>query len=322
MRRGTLRAYLDFAPHEEGFRAVALAGLSRHKKAIPCRFLYDMRGSELFEQICDLPEYYVTRAETEILRARAGEISSRIGPHCRLIEFGSGASAKVRLLLAALDRPAAYLPIDISGEMLHGAASNVAADFPSLEVIAVCADYMEPRSLPRFLARGPDRRVGFFPGSTIGNLLPEEMLHFLRGCRDLLGTGGAMVVGADLKKDPEILRAAYNDAAGVTAEFTLNLLARMNHELGADFNLRRFAHQAVYNAEAGRVEIHVRSLMDQIVTVCGRRFMFGRDELLHVEYSYKYTVEEFQRLAARAGFVPAVFWTDAESRFSVHYLTA
>jgi L-histidine Nalpha-methyltransferase len=322
MRRGMLRAYLDFAPREEGFRAAALAGLSRHKKAIPCRFLYDTRGSELFEQICDLPEYYVTRAETEILRASAGEISSRIGPRCRLIEFGSGASAKIRLLLAALDRPAAYLPIDISGEMLQGTASDVAADFPSLEVIAVCADYMEPRSLPRLLARGQDRRVGFFPGSTIGNLLPEEALHFLRGCRDLLGAGGAMVIGADLKKDPEILRAAYNDAAGITAEFTLNLLARMNRELGADFNLRRFAHQAVYNAEVGRVEIHVRSLMDQIVTVSGRGFKFARDELLHVEYSYKYTVEEFQRLASRAGFAPSACWTDAESRFSVHYLTA
>ena len=322
MPRGTLRAYLDYAPREEGFRAAALAGLARHHKAIPCRFLYDARGSELFEQICDLPEYYVTRAETAILRDHAGAIAKRIGPRCRLIEFGSGASTKVRLLLAALENPASYVPIDISGDMLHPAASAVAADFPALEVIAVCADYMEPRTLPRLLARGNDRRVGFFPGSTIGNLTPDEALHFLRGCRELLGPGGAMVIGADLKKDPALLHAAYNDAAGVTAAFTLNLLARMNRELGADFNRARFAHDASYNAEAGRVEIYLKSLMDQIVTVAGRGFMFARDERTHIEYSYKYTVAEFQKLAARAGFRAEDVWTDADRRFSVHYLSA
>jgi len=322
MPRGTLRAYLDYAPREEGFRAAALAGLSRHKKAIPCRFLYDARGSELFERICDLPEYYVTRAETEILRDRAAEIAARIGKRCRLIEFGSGASTKVRLLLEALENPASYVPIDISGDMLHPAASAIAADFPALEVIAVCADYMEPRSLPRLLARGGDRRVGFFPGSTIGNLLPEEALHFLRGCRELIGPGGAMVIGADLKKDPAILRAAYDDATGVTADFTLNLLARMNRELGADFIRERFAHDAVYNESLGRVEIYLRSRMDQIVTVAGRGFMFARDERTHIEYSYKYTAAEFQRLASRAGFRAEDVWTDADNRFSVHYLSA
>ena len=319
MPRGTLKAYLDFAPREEGFRAAALAGLRRAPKSIPCRFLYDRRGSALFEQICDLPEYYVTRAETAILTEQAGEIARLIGPRCRLIEFGSGASHKVRLLLDALDQPLSYVPIDISGETLHQAASSIAADFPALDVVAVCADYMEPRRLPAAVARPGGRRVGFFPGSTIGNLTPDEALEFLRGCRALLGPGGGMIVGADLKKDAAALHAAYNDAAGVTAQFTLNLLERMNRELDADFDLSRFEHEAFYNAQAGRVEIYIRSLMDQIVTVSGRRFMFARDERVHVEYSYKFSVAEFQALARRAGFKPVQCWT-GEGLFGVHYL--
>jgi L-histidine Nalpha-methyltransferase len=322
MPNGTLAAYLDFAPREESFRDVAVAGLTRHRKAIPCRFLYDARGSELFERICDLPEYYVTRAETALLAERAGEIAARIGPRARLIEFGSGASTKVRLLLSALDQPSSYVPIDISGSMLHQAASAIAADFPALAVIAVCADYMEPLRLPPLVAATRNRRVGFFPGSTIGNLTPEEAVAFLRGCRELLGPGGAMIVGADLKKDPATLHAAYNDAAGVTAQFTLNILARMNRELGADFNLRRFAHEAFYNPDAGRIEIYIRSLMDQLVTISGRRIAFTAGERIHVEYSYKFTIDEFRRLATRAGFKPLDCWTDAENRFGVHYLVA
>jgi len=322
MPNGTLAAYLDFAPREESFRDVAVAGLTRHRKAIPCRFLYDARGSELFERICDLPEYYVTRAETALLAERAGEIAARIGPRARLIEFGSGASTKVRLLLSALDQPSSYVPIDISGSMLHQAASAIAADFPALAVIAVCADYMEPLRLPPLVAATRNRRVGFFPGSTIGNLTPEEAVAFLRGCRELLGPGGAMVVGADLKKDPATLHAAYNDAAGVTAQFTLNILARMNRELGADFNLRRFAHEALYNPDAGRIEIYIRSLMDQLVTISGRRIAFTAGERIHVEYSYKFTIDEFRRLATRARFKPLDCWTDAENRFGVHYLVA
>ncbi len=322
MPNGTLAAYLDFAPREESFRDVALAGLTRHRKAIPCRFLYDARGSELFERICELPEYYVTRAETALLAERASEIAARVGPRARLIEFGSGASTKVRLLLSALDQLSSYVPIDISGSMLHQAASAIAADFPALAVIAVCADYMEPLRLPALVAATRDRRVGFFPGSTIGNLLPEEAVTFLRGCRELLGPGGAMIVGADLKKDEGVLHAAYNDAAGVTAQFTLNILARMNRELGADFNLRRFAHEAFYNADVGRIEIYIKSLMDQLVTIAGRRIAFTAGERIHVEYSYKFTIDDFRRLATRAGFKPLDCWTDAENRFSVHYLVA
>jgi dimethylhistidine N-methyltransferase len=327
MPRGTLKAYLDYAPREEGFRAVALAGLARAHKAIPCRFLYDRAGSELFEKICDLPEYYVTRAETAILAAHAAEISRLIGPQARLIEFGSGASHKVRLLLNALDRPRSYVPIDISGATLHRAASDIAADFPALEVIAVCADYMNPGRLPSLALRPGGKQVGFFPGSTIGNLTPEEAVEFLRGCRALLGRaedrggngGGGMIVGADLKKDEGLLNAAYNDAAGVTSRFTLNLLERMNRELDADFDLARFAHEAFYNPDAGRMEIYIRSLMNQIVTVSGRRFMFAHGERLHVEYSYKFAVEEFKALARRAGFRPVECWTGA-GQFGVFYL--
>ncbi|HEV2162918.1 MAG TPA: L-histidine N(alpha)-methyltransferase [Stellaceae bacterium] len=322
MAKGTLAAYLDFAPREESFRDAALAGLTRRRKAVPCRFLYDAQGSALFERICDLPEYYVTRAETALLAEHAGEIAARIGPRVRLIEFGSGASTKVRLLLEALDKPSSYVPIDISGGMLHPAASAIAADFPVLEVIAVCADYMDPARLPPLVAATRARRVGFFPGSTIGNLMPDEAVQFLRGCRALLGPGGAMIVGADLKKDPRVLHAAYNDAAGVTAQFTLNLLARMNRELGADFNLKRFAHEAFYNEAAGRIEIYIRSLMDQIVTLAGQRIAFFADERMHVEYSYKFTVDEFRWLAARAGFKPLDCWADSENRFGVHYLVA
>jgi len=321
MPRGTLKAYLDFAPREEGFRAAALSGLSRAPKAIPCRFLYDRRGSALFEEICNLPEYYVTRAETAILTAQVGEIARLIGPRARLIEFGSGGSRKVRRLLEALDNPLSYMPVDISGETLHRAASSIAADFPALEVIAVCADYMEPRRLPDLASRAGGRRVGFFPGSTIGNLTPEEAVEFLRGCRELLGSGGGMIVGADLKKDPALLHAAYNDAAGVTARFTLNLLERMNRELDADFDPARFEHEAFYNPDQGRIEIYIRSQMDQIVRVAGRRFLFARGERVHVEYSYKFAVEEFQALARRAGFRPVQCWT-GEGLFGVFYLSA
>jgi dimethylhistidine N-methyltransferase len=321
MREGNLATFVDLAPVEESFREVALAGLSRPDKAIPCRFLYDNRGSELFDEICELSEYYITRTEIAILEARAGEIAALAGPRCQLIEFGSGAGHKVRILLAALADPRAYIPIDISPEFLRGAASRIVAEFPALDVVAVCADFAEPQRLPEFLPEQRARRVGFFPGSTIGNLRPDEAVSFLRGCRTVLGLGGGILIGVDLKKDPIRLHDAYNDAAGVTAAFTLNLLGRMNREIGADFDVSRFDHEASYNAGAGRIEIYIRSRMDQIVRVAGRRFRFAAAERLHVEYSYKYTVAEFQRLARRAGFEPAACWTDAGNDFSVHYLT-
>jgi dimethylhistidine N-methyltransferase len=316
-----LAAFHDLAPGEESFREAVLAGLGARQKSIPCRFLYDDRGSKLFEAICETPEYYPTRTETAILEACAGEVAALTGPHCQLVEFGSGASRKVRALLHAFEAPAAYVALDISREQLRTAADALAADFPALSIVAVCADYMRPLDLaPLPEARG--RRIGFFPGSTIGNFTAPEAVQFLIGARHVVGADGAMLVGVDLRKDPAVLRAAYNDAQGVTAAFSLNLLARMNRELGADFALDRFAHEAEYNEALGRVEISIRSRANQIVTVAGRRIRFAADERIHTEISCKYTVEGFHRLAARAAFRPVRTWTDPQQLFSVHYLAA
>lgn len=311
----------DLTPEAESFRDCVIEGLSRRAKAIPCRFLYDARGSTLFEAICELPEYYPTRTETAILAAYAHEIAAAMGPRCELIEFGSGASRKVRLLLDALPDPAAYVAIDISREALRHAANALAVSFPGLAVVAVCADYMRPLELPELPEAGEGSRLGFFPGSTIGNLEPALAVEFLAGCRRVIGGDGAMLVGVDLKKDARTLDAAYNDSQGVTADFNLNLLARMNRELGGDFNLERFAHDAAYNATSGKVEIFIRSLANQIVTVAGRRFCFAAGERIHTEDSWKYTVSEFRQLAARAGYRAARSWTDPAELFSVHLLT-
>jgi dimethylhistidine N-methyltransferase len=317
---GALAAFHDLAPAEESFRDAVLAGLTRRVKSIPCRFLYDEQGSALFDEICELPEYYLTRTETAILAECAPEIADLAGRHAQLIEFGSGSARKVRLLLEALVEPDAYVAIDISREPLRRAAEEVAAEFPGVPVVAICADYLQPLRLPALPARGEGRRLGFFPGSTIGNFAPDDAVDFLAGCRRAVGRDGAMLVGVDLKKDPALLDAAYNDSAGVTAAFTLNLLERMNREVDADFELDRFAHDAFYNAARGRIEIYIRSLADQIVTVAGRAIRFAADERIHTEDSCKYTIAEFQRLAAHAGFRPRQHWTDADDLFSVHLL--
>lgn len=314
--------FVDLAPIEDDFRTAALAGLTRPHKSIPCRFLYDAHGSELFGRICELPEYYITRTEVGILETYAKEIAALAGPNCHLIEFGSGAGTKVKFLLSAFETPAAYTAIDISPAALHRAAQGITEAFSGVDVTAVCGDFTDPRRLPPSLFAGSARRIGFFPGSTIGNLTPEEAVAFLRGCRIVLGPDGAMIVGVDPKKDAAVLDAAYNDAAGVTAQFTLNILARMNRELGANFDLSRFRHDASYSPAEGRMAIYIQSLMDQIVKVAGRPVSFARGERIHVEYSYKYSVEEFETLAARAGFRATGCWTDAGRLFSVHYLNA
>ena len=319
-QESALAEFHDLAPAEESFRDAVLASLTRRAKSIPCRFLYDERGSALFEEICELPEYYLTRTEMAVLRQYAPEMAARAGRHAQLIEFGSGASRKVRLLLAALEAPSAYVAIDISREPLRRAADEVAADFPHVPVVAVCADYLEPLRLPPLPERGEGRRVGFFPGSTIGNFTPEDAVAFLAGCRRVVGRGGALLIGVDLKKDKAVLDAAYNDSAGVTAAFNLNLLERINRELDADFNLDRFEHVAFYNEAAGRIEIYIRSRADQIVTEAGSAIRFAAGEHIHTEDSCKYTVAEFQRLAARGGFRPGPCWTDRERLFSVHLL--
>jgi dimethylhistidine N-methyltransferase len=319
MINGARFAFHDLAPGEESFRDAVLKGLGRARKAIPCKFFYDARGSWLFEEICRLPEYYPTRTEVAILEENSGDIAAQMGPHCRLVEFGSGASHKVRILLRALDRPAAYVPVDISREHLRDAATTLAEDFPSVPVIAVCADYTRPFPMPPLSgARG--KRVGFFPGSTIGNFEPDAAVAFLANYARILGPGGEMLIGVDLKKDPEILDAAYNDRAGITAAFNLNLLERINRELDADLDIDRFEHVAFYNEAEGRVEIYIRSLADQEARIAGKHIRFGKSELIHTEYSYKYSVAEFRHLAAEAGFRPVDTWTDHADLFSVHYL--
>jgi dimethylhistidine N-methyltransferase len=319
MPDGAIFAFHDLAPGEDSFRDAVLAGLSDTPKSLPCKFFYDTRGSALFEAICEVPEYYLTRTELGILETYAGTIAERIGPNCRLIELGSGASRKVRLLLSALEAPLAYVPVDISRSFLRDAAASIAADFPDLEVIAVCADYTRPFELPRL--DGPaGKRVGFFPGSTIGNFEPEGVVAFLSHCGRLLGPGAEMLIGADVKKDKQILDAAYNDARGLNAAFNLNLLHRIAKELDSDIAIDDFEHVAFYNPNAGRVELYIRSRKDQTAVIAGRRFSFAAGEMIHTENSYKYAIPEFRALAARAGFSALDTWTDPNGKFSVHYL--
>jgi L-histidine N-alpha-methyltransferase len=308
----------DLAPGEESFRDAVLNGLGGTPKSIPCKFFYDSRGSALFEAICRLPEYYPTRTEIAILEQNAAAIATRIGPHSRLIEFGSGASTKARILLRALDRPAAYVPVDISREHLRDAATSLAEDFPALPVVAVCADYTRAFPLPPL--PGPSgKRVGFFPGSTIGNFEPDAAVDFLANYARILGPGGEMVIGVDLKKDPAILEAAYDDRAGVTAAFNLNLIVRINRELDGDLDIGRFEHVAFYNQVEGRIEIYIRSLANQEAWIAGTPILFAKGELIHTEYSYKYSVAEFRALAGRAGFSAVDTRTDPGDLFSVHY---
>ncbi len=318
MRDEARFAFHDLAPGEESFRDAVLHGLARPRKAIPCKFFYDERGSALFDEICRLPEYYPTRTEIAILEENAEEIAAQMGVYSRIVEFGSGASHKARILLQALDRPVAYVPVDISREHLLEAASSLAEDFPDTAIIAVCADYTRPFTLPSL--PGPaGKRIGIFPGSTIGNFEPGAAERFLANCADILGPRGEMMIGVDLKKDPSILDAAYNDRRGVTAAFNLNLLERINRELDGDLDLDLFEHFAFYSESKGRVEIYIRSLVDQQAMIAGRCFQFAAGELIHTEYSYKYSVAEFRDLAARAGFRPVDTWTDPAELFSVHY---
>ena len=289
-----------------------LAGLSLPQKALPPKYFYDAAGSRLFERICRLPEYYVTRAELSLTRANIGAIARFAGRGCELVEYGSGESLKTRLLLRAL-RPAAYVPVDISEIALRQSTRKLSRSFPWLKIVPVLGDFSRPIELPR--ARAP--RVVYFPGSTIGNLDPEEAHAFLAMTRD---QAARMLVGVDLRKDANVLHAAYNDSRGVTAAFNLNLLARINRELGADFDLRRFAHYAFYNAPLGRIEMHLVSLARQSVRVARRRFRFERGESIHTENSYKYSAEGFRALAARAGYAGKRLWTDRKGLFALHGL--
>jgi dimethylhistidine N-methyltransferase len=297
-----------------------LAGLASTPRSISPKYFYDAPGSVLFDRICELPEYYPTRVELDLLLAHAGEIAQYVGPRAEVVEFGAGSLRKIRLLLGAMDRPERYLPIDISGEHLGAAAQALRRDYPGLHVQALVADYTRHMLLPA-RGEGAGRRVGFFPGSTIGNFTPGEALHFLQMAGQVL-RGGALLLGADLVKDPAVLHAAYNDAQGVTAAFNLNLLARANRELDGDFDLAQFAHSAFYNAPLQRIEMHLVSRRRQQVQVCGRCFEFAEGETLHTENSCKFTIGSLQALARRAGFTPGPAWTDPQRLFSLHWLNA
>lgn len=309
--------FYDYHPPAADLEAEVLQGLNSQPKRLSPKYFYDKRGSQLFDAITELPEYYPTRTELSILQDNGDDIARFLGDECMLLELGSGSSRKIRVLLDAL-QPAAYVPLDISREHLIGSAKALAQDYPQLEVHAACTDYssdFEVPDLPRHLSR-----AAFFPGSSIGNFEPEEASALLARVKSHLGEDGKLLIGVDLKKDNEILHAAYNDAQKITAAFNLNLLERFNRELGADFDLQQFEHHAFFNEDAGRVEMHLVSCAEQQVTIAGRAVHFAAGESLHTENSYKYTIEEFQALAEDSGFLAERVWTDQAGLFSVHCL--
>jgi len=301
----------------ESFAEYLISGLSKRSKEIACKYFYDEAGSYLFDRICELPEYYQTRTETALLRRHAAEIAALIGRDVELVEFGAGSLRKVRILLDAVPDLRAYTPLDISGDYLRAVVRELAVDYPALALRPLIGDFTAPleiASLP-----GNPRRAGFFPGSTIGNFKPDAAMALLRCMRGVL-QGGGLLIGVDLVKDPARLHAAYNDAAGATAQFNKNLLVRANRELDADFDLDAFAHYAPYNPFAHRVEMYLVSLKRQSVAIGGTRIDFAAGEPVHTEDSHKYTIESFREMAARAGFSPRAVWTDEERLFSVHWL--
>lgn len=308
--------YYDEHPAHADFFSEVLAGLQRRPRQIPPKFFYDERGSELFDAICRTDEYYLTRTEQQLLQQHATDIAGLIGERCLLIEPGSGNSEKVRLLLDEL-KPAAYLPMDISRDFLYQSAGQVAREYPWLQVHATCVDFTAPLSLPWCPADA--HRLIFFPGSSIGNFDPQQAEQFLTNLKSVAGENGSLLIGVDLKKEPAILNAAYNDAQGMTAAFNQNLLYRIQRELDAEIEPEQFTHHAFYNDQIGRIEMHLVSQQAQEICIDDQRFRFARDETIYTESSYKYSVEEFIELAARAGYVSRQVWTDAEGLFSLHY---
>lgn len=309
----------DPPAHESDFAADAAAGLARRPKQIPSKYFYDECGSALFERICVQPEYYLTTTELAILAAHAQDIAAAIGPRSLLVEYGSGSGLKTRELLAALTDPVGYVPVEISRSALRESIGSLSREFPQLQMLPVCADFTAPFRLPTPFRR-QRRSVIFFPGSTLGNFDHRDATRLLQQMRWEMGAGGAAVVGIDLQKDPAIIEAAYNDAAGVTAQFTLNLLSRMNRELGADFNLSRFRHRATYNALAGRIETHIISCVEQQVHVGAQTIHFAANEAMLVEYSHKYSQAGFERLAAKVGLRVVRRWTDPRQWFAIEML--
>jgi dimethylhistidine N-methyltransferase len=298
------------------FLTDVIAGLSGPFKSLPCKYFYDKRGSELFDQICLLDEYYLTRSELAIMHERASEMGEQLGAGVRLVEYGSGSSVKTRYLLDALSEATAYVPVDISGEHLELTAAELRADYPRIEILPVCADFTRPFRLPTPAAAASHTAV-YFPGSTIGNLLLDPAVELLRRIATSVGRGGGLLIGIDLKKDPDKITAAYNDSQGVTAQFNLNLLRHINRELGADFCLDQFEHRAVYHQELGRVEIDLVSRGSQYVNLANRTIGFREGEAIRTEYSHKYSIAEFASLASSADLILHRQWTDREDNFAV-----
>jgi dimethylhistidine N-methyltransferase len=310
---------IDQSASYDGFLSEVVAGLSRPQKTLPCKFLYDEEGSRLFNEICELEEYYPTRTENQILHENINEIASLIGSECRLVEFGSGTSTKTRHLLTHLPRMSGYIPIDISGAQLLESVVQLAGEFPDLEINPLEADYSAISEIPD-TKRKPRRTVAFFPGSTIGNFDPVAAIPFLRNIASLCGSGGGLLIGVDRKKSRQILEPAYNDRRGITARFNLGILARANRELGADFDLSAFRHHAPYNETHGRIEMHLVSQRAQKVHLDSREFSFDEGEYITTEHSYKYTLPGFAGLALKAGFELVKNWEDQNHLFSVLFL--
>jgi dimethylhistidine N-methyltransferase len=295
-----------------------LEGLSHDPKKISPKFFYDQNGSRLFEAICELPEYYPTRTEIAIMRKHVDEMAEAIGPLPHVIEFGIGSGLKTKLLLEALDQPVAFAPVDISAEHLADTVEALANDFPGIEMLPVPADFTRPFPLPQ-PSRAADRNLVYFPGSTIGNFEPAAALDLLRVIHHEAGPGGGLLIGVDLKKDRDTLERAYNDRAGVTAQFNLNMLHRLNREFGSDFTVDAFRHHAFYNEQEGRIEMHLVSMKEQTVTLAGREFQIARDEHIVTEYSHKYALHDFRDMAARSEFTVEQVWTDPRRWFSIQY---
>ena len=312
--------FLDLQPAVEDFREAVIDGLSREPKSLSPKFFYDAAGAALFEKITETPEYYVTRKEKALLKSSANDIADLAGPNCLVLEPGSGGSDKVRLILDALDRPAGYVAIDISRDHLLDQATRMAGFYPDIAVGAICADFIEGMKIPDSAIDIGRRRLGFFPGSTIGNFAPEQAIDILKRFRAILGHDGALLVGIDLLKDVARIESAYNDSQGVTAEFNLNLLHRIVRELDARIDVDGFEHWAFFNEADARMEMHLRSKRDQSIVIGNRRFGFHAGETIHTENCHKFTIEGFEELARRAGFRLAESWADDGPDVALTYL--
>ncbi len=319
---GKIAYFVDLQPEVEDFLSAVIEGFSCAQKFLPPKFFYDAYGSQVFDRICATPEYYVTRTEIALMKKIGTELGELAGPAAVVVEYGCGSSLKIRALLEALIDPAEYLAIDISKDHLINTVGEIADDYPNLRVGAICADFSTTLDWPEEADQTGGRRLAYFPGSTIGNQTPEEAQQFLTRVRQLIGEDGSLLIGVDLKKDAGILNRAYNDADGHTADFNLNLLRRMNNELGASIDLTSFDHQAFYHEEKSRIEMHLVNKFDQVVKIDGTEFSFVAGETIHTENSYKYSVSEFTSLAEGCGFKAVRAWTDDGNLFSIHYLNA